>query len=346
MKQIRCSLCDGLILNGRCTSCGMYYREKEGRYYLNERRPESKRKDVSQPASRVAQERKETMRKPAPPGGIPPKDQKKETLDYKRKMKELTPQDKNGKSKLSLILPVVFIAIVLINEIMDNLEFYQISGEPEGYYVAEEEEADPYKYVTMDMPEEGEFYETELTAGTYIVGIHIPMGVYNVTTMDEVGQYFLLNDETNNIYNYWWAYDYKEGEEYYRIPDIRLYQGAVLCIDGGGSLIFTTETAQMDILEVPQENPLTEEVVLSDEPLIAGIDFEPGVYDAAAMSGRGDLFIVEDQYSESYHYLSAENSWETGSYKNIKLEEGMQVCVEAYGEEECEMRLLPSEMTY
>jgi hypothetical protein len=32
----RCCVCDGLIVDGRCSWCGMPYRDEEGRYHLNE----------------------------------------------------------------------------------------------------------------------------------------------------------------------------------------------------------------------------------------------------------------------------------------------------------------------
>ena len=38
MKGIKCQLCDGLILNGRCKTCGMPYRNDEVLYHLNESR--------------------------------------------------------------------------------------------------------------------------------------------------------------------------------------------------------------------------------------------------------------------------------------------------------------------
>lgn len=41
MKQTKCSLCEGRIVDGRCQECGMYYRQIQGRYYLNENRNNS-----------------------------------------------------------------------------------------------------------------------------------------------------------------------------------------------------------------------------------------------------------------------------------------------------------------
>ena len=35
---MRCPLCDGSIVNGRCTQCGMPYRNDEVLYHLNESR--------------------------------------------------------------------------------------------------------------------------------------------------------------------------------------------------------------------------------------------------------------------------------------------------------------------
>ncbi len=39
MRQMRCKLCGGHVVEGRCSECGMYYREDKGIYYLNECRP-------------------------------------------------------------------------------------------------------------------------------------------------------------------------------------------------------------------------------------------------------------------------------------------------------------------
>lgn len=38
MSGIRCQLCDGFIINGRCKICGMPYRNDEVLYHLNESR--------------------------------------------------------------------------------------------------------------------------------------------------------------------------------------------------------------------------------------------------------------------------------------------------------------------
>ncbi|NCB94012.1 MAG: hypothetical protein EOM40_15850 [Clostridia bacterium] len=43
MDNNRCSLCEGRIVNGRCVECGMTYRPAQGRYFLNERRPDQAR---------------------------------------------------------------------------------------------------------------------------------------------------------------------------------------------------------------------------------------------------------------------------------------------------------------
>ena len=46
---MRCHICDGQVVNGRCRDCGMYYPAEEGRYYLNEMRENEKPVKSSSP---------------------------------------------------------------------------------------------------------------------------------------------------------------------------------------------------------------------------------------------------------------------------------------------------------
>ena len=38
-QKLKCDLCEGLIVNGRCIECGMFYQHNRGTYYLNKQRP-------------------------------------------------------------------------------------------------------------------------------------------------------------------------------------------------------------------------------------------------------------------------------------------------------------------
>ena len=75
--------------------------------------------------------------------------------------------------------------IVVLNVIGDTvipLIQEKIAGKTdEGYSYEESYEADdrdPYESITKGIPETGESAEYTLTSGLYIVGVHIPEGVY------------------------------------------------------------------------------------------------------------------------------------------------------------------------
>ena len=59
-------------------------------------------------------------------------------------------------------------------------------------------EEDPYSDLQEVMPEEGELYEADLTAGIYKGGVHLPQGTYTLTCKSGSGQ-VELTDSKNNI---------------------------------------------------------------------------------------------------------------------------------------------------
>ena len=56
---MRCPLCDGSIVNGRCTQCGMPYRNDEVLYHLNESRSDHY-KHASTQAKKIMKKQKNT----------------------------------------------------------------------------------------------------------------------------------------------------------------------------------------------------------------------------------------------------------------------------------------------
>ena len=94
----------------------------------------------------------------------------------------------------------------------------------EGYSYEESYEVDdrdPYESITKGIPETGESAEYTLTSGLYIVGVHIPEGVYQAETEDEFDVVSVHNSELN-LYLY--EYEGKDGENY--LDDLRLYEGS------------------------------------------------------------------------------------------------------------------------
>lgn len=85
-------------------------------------------------------------------------------------------------------------------------------------------EDDPYSDVQEVMPEEGELYEADLTAGIYKGGVHLPQGTYTLTCKSGSGQ-VELTDSKNNIwvqYNFGDDYDNTEEEvsDFEVFPDV------------------------------------------------------------------------------------------------------------------------------
>ena len=73
----------------------------------------------------------------------------------------------------------------------------------------EVDDRDPYESITKGIPETGESAEYALTSGLYIVGVHIPEGVYQAETEDEFDVVSVHNSELN-LYLY--EYEGKTGE--------------------------------------------------------------------------------------------------------------------------------------
>lgn len=56
-------------------------------------------------------------------------------------------------------------------------------------------EEDPYSDLQEVMPEEGELYEADLTAGIYKGGVHLPQGTYTLTCKSGSGQVELTDSK-------------------------------------------------------------------------------------------------------------------------------------------------------
>ena len=63
------------------------------------------------------------------------------------------------------------------------------------------DETDPYEFVTRELSDHGEVYDTELGYGEYVVGTDLPEGTYDVTLQSGYGS-FQTDDPDNSIYLY------------------------------------------------------------------------------------------------------------------------------------------------
>ena len=89
---MKCPLCDGTVVNGRCKECGMPYRNDEILYHLNESRSDHYR-HASDKARKIMQTQSAGVGKEAPERllaiGIHPLAEKKSGLQKLRSIQNL-----------------------------------------------------------------------------------------------------------------------------------------------------------------------------------------------------------------------------------------------------------------
>ena len=206
-----------------------------------------------------------------------------------------------------------------------------------------EADYDPYGYAGRELSDVGDTYEVELTAGVYKGGVHIPEGSYEVVFMPETGNEqnsymeLILDDSDNGIY----IHEYLNVDDTTYMEDLRVYEGAMLEIEGRGTLRLHSENAQTDEMHsISNPNTQSYEVTESFE---AGKDVIPGVYDVICESGSGIFdYTVEDKdgYQKYCGMLIGDrNSGFAGELKNVVLPEGVMVDIVGM-----KVKLIPSEM--
>lgn len=362
MKKLKCDLCEGLIVNGRCMECGMFYQHNRGTYYLNEQRPvDDKNMDTyaskSYEASvkdKYSQEKRQRYenQKQEYKGTITSKERKKtENYQWNRTARtdnrttSARKTNNKPKSKAGAVATVIFFIIAMAAELIENMDFAStnvIEVAPEPEYTFEEnfeyEEPDIYEFVVEEMPVEGEEYEATYTSGNYIVGQHIPKGIYTVMMsaqpqMAIPGSWISVTDDVNFIYESWWFDEADERDGYYIFEDIHMYEGAKIEIMTFGEVILYSTNAQIEELQMPVANSLTEAVVLNGEDVIVAEDIEPGTYDAVLVSGEVEINIISPDGHQCWYNLCIEEDYACPGFNNIVLEEGDIVKMEVYGEE-------------
>lgn len=204
-----------------------------------------------------------------------------------------------------------------------------------------------YDYVTRELSEDGDSWEETLGSGEYVVGIQIPEGIYTLE-VDSGSDTFNLSDYENGIY-LWRQFALEDTDEdtVTSLEDVRLYNGAVVRLDGG-KIRFTTDCAQS--LDNGEDNPLTEEVTLTGQnALVAGVDFPAGVYDVETTDEWAYLdfevpVVDGEEYADYYIssvYLEREYD-EDIAFKNLVIPEGVKVSLDGSGED-LQVILKPSE---
>lgn len=377
-----CSLCGGKLKDGICTECGMDNRKSDEMYQdrlnrsqydhasmksmshvhteegaekykqpvLNENRKKSNGDDKgASPRQDPGADRK-TMA-----GSAPAKKQARnsryQNIDFRNiKRGSLASGQRKSQPPRLTILALLIGIVILAMLGLSVASFLGISLDEPAYVGVSEESYDmsyDYEEIQEQLPAQGEYWNSEIPAGMYMVGTDIPEGEYSVTGPE--GSSFEVHDNIHSIY-----IQESFGTDEYEIKGaegIPLFTGALICVDGKNPVFFKSENAQTEDLESRIPNPVADQVDVTGT-VTAGVDFPAGTYDIQA---AGDNFgyvtyeiPYEDPYSEggqSYHFFGimlekdpTDDYPEYCSvYRNVVLPEGAVVSSEDY-----QCRLVPS----
>lgn len=194
---------------------------------------------------------------------------------------------------------------------------------------------DPYENDGPTLSETGDDFTTVLTGGKYIVGVHLPEGLYKVTLAEGSGS-LNVTDNLNGISVYEWFEldgEGEDGEDYHitELDEVRLFNGAHITVYPDVTLSFEThngQTAKMFAVENPLKDVFN---VPKGTKLVCGVDIAPGVYDVQGFSNNGLLYYSRPYYWSGYGELYEEILWldEGATYKNIVLVEGAKIYSDA-----------------
>lgn len=258
-----------------------------------------------------------------------------------------------GKQKKGWISTVIVLLMILISvggpaisfvttEIKNKIYQINNSGDDNWWSGSEidtsVDENDPYEFVTRELSDSGEVYDTELGYGEYVVGTDIPEGTYEVTLQSGYGS-FQTQDPENSIYLYGYFSEdaSEENGDITEKEDVRLYDGTHVMIGEDVILAFHTENGQTGQMQ-SEDNPLSVTYTLQPEKkYTVGKEIPAGVYD---VSGTKDWAVMEyeiylgELYDEEYDSLNYQNysimveaGNENAIYKNAVLTEGTEITV-------------------
>lgn len=371
MKKRRCYLCGGKLVNGRCTLCGLDNTKIERKNYrLNESsfdrkgieakhlceshngKPSGSHTNQSGGQNRQRQNGQNQQRQVPWQNG---QNQQGQTSRQRGQNWTQTGGKKKtaGKQKKGWISTVIVLLMILISvggpaisfvttEIKNKIDQINNSGDDNWWSGSEidtsVDENDPYEFVTRELSDSGEVYDTELGYGEYVVGTDIPEGTYEVTLQSGYGS-FQTDDPDNSIYLYGYFSENAsdEDEDITEMEDVRLYEGAHVMIGEDVVLAFHTENGQTGQMQ-SEDNPLSVTYTLQPEKkYTVGKEIPAGVYD---VSGTKEWAVMEyeiylgELYDEEYDSLNYQNysiMVESGSenaiYKNAVLTEGTEITV-------------------
>ncbi|MGF6989273.1 hypothetical protein M2150_000515 [Lachnospiraceae bacterium PM6-15] len=319
-----CNLCGGNVdSQGVCKECGMRYQENETVAEINN---EAKPVGTAQNSSTKPQK---TWASP-------------QQVAQKNKGK------KNKGKKTKLLAGIITILLALASILPNVMDIYRARIEPHielpkdfNLNFDDDGEAfnyDPYKYTEKTLPETGQEFAIELAPGFYVVGRDLPEGTYVATTVDDFDTVQVRDSE--NMIN---LFEYSYEEENY-LDDLRLFEGAVVFIEGENPIHFRSENASSEWV-APLANPNAGEPAISQKltgkKILVGEDIKPGTYDITLIRGEYlFLNLKQDVGGEEYNLDNFEIT--TIGKRNVVLAEGMYLFAEDT-EDELEILLTPSQ---
>ena len=352
----KCSLCGGkLDGQGICTECGLDNTKNDRAYHSGQRgcddqmlthvhtentmeEGDRKRKTVQKKPGKTQYGSQGTSSNPIRTRHQMPQNYSPVVKPKKRK---------RGCAGILLVLVLIIIVVSFIGQFLEETNLieeieYKWENIFENDQTDESEygERDPYSYVTREIPAEGSEESYTLSSGCYIVGVHIPEGIYQAD-MDDDFDVIQVDDPEQGIYLY--EYRYLEEENNCHLDDLRLYEGAVLYVETNTQAVLSTSNAQP--MKEAAENPLSQEYNLKGT-VTAGMDFEPGVYDLEMINeGYVTLYVVLDEESDYYiekSFLMGE-SYDMGTrYQNLVIPKGAELRCDSG----VEIRLIPSQIIF
>ncbi len=354
-KIKRCVICDEKLYGTRCRLCGLdHTRMMKTEYRLNTSRPYSTHKintqqrgtsqrnsvqstTQQQNTTRIEYNRKQTAAKTTSTAADLKQKYNNTAYNRSKTVKGKVEKEKSGWIKL---LPIIIVAVLGLIGYADEV----LEDNSYDTYI-EENQYDPFENAEYELSYVGDSFETQLTAGEYIVGVHLPEGYYDIEILEGEG-YLNINDSVNGIYD-WNRLSYENNEDAITgLEEYPLYQGTMVTIENSALLQFKTENGQLDIMN-NIENPLLGDAIIrleSEEVYTVGKDIPEGVYDVELIDAWGaslycgmpyedDLDNEENDYNIGNIYRSLwldteENG--AGTYKNLVLNEGMNICAEMF----------------
>ena len=349
----RCSLCGGKLNGNICTECGLDNSKNDDQYVIlgNSGHEESlthvhteeekpyEGKTMTRENVRKAKKVEKNAKKAAAKNASKNATAGNQSYNYTASSMSQSSRPVKKKRKFGKFLVGFVIIAALASELGGTIKD-EIQKQFDDYNYDNSDsytEEDSYSDVQEVMPEDGEFYEADLTAGIYKGGVHLPQGTYTLTCKSGSGQVELIDSKNNIWVQYNFGDDYANSEE--EVSDFEVFPGCYVVVEDTLELHMTAGNAQMDLTAI--QNPLTESKVVSDK-FTAGKDVPAGVYDVKCIEGFGifDYDVMVHTGYESYMgmLIGNEESGFPQELKNIVLIEGTEVELEGL-----KVELTPSE---